>query len=145
MPSHFDTANGSRPNTAVVAWLSLVEEEGGSGFRAALFHTTDGGEPVGFCFTRTFPRRTSEQGDDAGASATAHVLEQLLQAASPPSLILGLQRRIAQRRPRRQCRFTNPPLPTRGRRFRARRQPTGWRPLAEPASTGRLRRPAASR
>ena len=71
MPTRFDNANsdnanGIGPNTAVVAWLSLVEEEGGSGFRAALFLTTDDGEPVGFRFTRTFPRRPGERGDGPG-------------------------------------------------------------------------------
>ena len=99
MPTRFDNANsdnanGSGPNTAVVAWLSLVEEEGGSGFRAALFLTTDDGEPVGFRFTRTFPRWPGERGDGTGASVAAHVLEQLLQAASPPTLILGLQSEV---------------------------------------------------
>ena len=91
MPTHFDNASDSEPITSVVAWLSLADAADGAGYRAALFLTTDDGEPVGFCFTRAFPRRTSERGDGAGASATAHVLEQLLQAASPPSLILGLQ------------------------------------------------------
>ena len=96
MPTRFDNANrdnanGSGLNTAVVAWLSLADAADGGGFRAALFLTTDDGEPVGFCFTRAFPRRPSERGDGTGASVAAHVLEQLLQAAQPPSLILGLQ------------------------------------------------------
>ena len=91
MSTRFDNANGSEPITSVVAWLSLVEEEGGSGFRAALFLTTDDGKPVGFCFTRTFPCRPGERGDGTVASAAACTLKRLLQAAPPPSLILGLQ------------------------------------------------------
>ena len=99
MPTRFDNANrdnanGSGPNTAVVAWLSLVDAADGGGVRAALFLTTDDGEPVGFCFTRAFPRRPGERGDGTGASVAAHVLEQLLQAAPPPSLILGLQSEV---------------------------------------------------
>ena len=93
MPTHFDNVNGSGPDTAVVAWLSLVEEEGG-GLRAALFLTTDDGKPVGFCFTRTFPRRPGERSDGTGASAAADTLERLLHAAPPPTLILGLQSEV---------------------------------------------------
>ncbi len=100
MPTRFDNANrdnanGSGLNTAVVAWLSLVDAADGGGFRAALFLTTGDGKPVGFCFTRTFPRRPGERGDGAGESAAAYTLKRLLHAAPPPSLILGLQSEVA--------------------------------------------------
>ena len=91
MPTRFDNANGSDQGNAVVAWLRVVEDEGGGGLRAGLFYTTASGEPAGFCFTRAFSRRAEEQGDEGGTSMAVQALRRLLRAGSPPSLVLGLQ------------------------------------------------------
>ena len=83
-------ADGGEPVAERVAWLSLVKEEG-DGLRAALLFMTEGGEPAGFRFTRAFPRRADGQADGDGGSVATQALKRLLRAASPPSLVLGLQ------------------------------------------------------
>ena len=73
-----------------MSWVRLVDVDDGAGFRAALFRTTEGGEPVGFCFMRAFPRRAEERGD--GTSVADLALKRLLRVSPPaPSLVLGLQ------------------------------------------------------
>ena len=78
-------------HAATVAWLRLVEEEDGSGLRAALFQTSGDGEPMRFGFTRW--RRSPSGGP--GVAVQAGVLASLEgslfpSVASRPALILGL-------------------------------------------------------
>ena len=70
------------------AWLRVVEEDGGAGVRAALFLTSDGGEPVGFCFTRR-ARNESASGPSAVAPGDfASLAGSLLRAAVPPPVLV---------------------------------------------------------
>ncbi len=94
MPTRFDNANGRKPDTEVVAWLSLAEEEGGRGLRLALLQTSAGGEAIGFCFTRAALNQFDAQGQAAKASAIAYMLRRLLPAVSSPTLIIGLDDEI---------------------------------------------------
>ena len=83
--------SAERIGSPVVAWLRIVEEDGGAGVRAALFLTSGCGEPVGFRFTRGARNESTSgapravvQADVASPSAS------LLQAAGPrPVLVLG--------------------------------------------------------
>ena len=77
-----------RAGSGAAAWLRIVEEERGTGVRAALFLTSGCGEPVGFCFTRSARNES--------ASDCASLAGSLLRAAVPPPvLLLGLASEVA--------------------------------------------------
>ena len=61
MPVPFDDLSTERVQPEAIAWLRFVEEEDGKGIRAALFHTSLQGEPLGFCFTRVSRGEPSER------------------------------------------------------------------------------------
>ncbi len=84
------------PPSGRVAWLRFLEEDGGAGIRAALFLTSGGGEPEGFCFTR-LDRRDWSLGpsETIRQRAVSSLAGSLLRAvAPPPALVLGLAAEI---------------------------------------------------
>ena len=82
---------GSAPSGGA-AWLRFLEEEGGTGVRAALFRTSGGGEPLGFCFTRVGRHdRSLGQSGTVLQRAVPSLAGSLLRSVFPPPvLILGL-------------------------------------------------------
>ena len=74
-----------------MSWLRFVEDANGTGVDAALFQTSEEGEPVDFCFTRAAFREFDGLGSDAKGRAAFHLLKKLLpEVASSPALVLGL-------------------------------------------------------
>ena len=91
MPILFDDLTESKRHGAV-AWLRFVEEEDGRGIRAALFETSEQGEPLAFSFTRMDRRDPSlGQRGNASQSALSSLAKSLFQASTTsPALIFGL-------------------------------------------------------
>ena len=89
------SADGAR--SPATAWLRIVEEDGGTGIRAALFLTTGSGEPVGFCFTRRARNGLASASRNAVLQDdSASLVGSLLRAAVPaPVLVLGLANEAA--------------------------------------------------
>ncbi len=78
------------------AWLRIIDEDGGPGVRAALFLTSGGGEPVGFCFGRV-DRNDSAFGQPGSVerAGVASLVGSLLRSAFPrPVLALGLEEEL---------------------------------------------------
>ena len=78
--------------SGVAAWLRFLEEDSDTGIRAALFRTSGGGEPLGFCFTRI-------DRHDPSLGLSGKVLQRAVPSLAgsllrslfpPPVLILGL-------------------------------------------------------
>ena len=85
-----NTTDSNHTHRDAVAWLRLVDDERGRGIRAALFLTSGGGAPLGFCFSRAYLGRPDGRPHAAAVAAT-RLLERLLPAAAPsPSLLLAL-------------------------------------------------------
>ena len=95
MPILFDDLTESN-HSGVVAWLRFIEEDG-RGIRAALFETSDRGEPLAFHFTRTDTRDLFVRSrGDTGQIALSSLAKSLFQAASEsPALIFGLAEEIS--------------------------------------------------
>ena len=91
MPIPFDDLTEA-DHSGAVAWLRFVEEEDGRGIRAALFETSEQGEPLAFSFTRMDRRDPSvEQRGNASQSALSSLAKSLFQASTTsPALIFGL-------------------------------------------------------
>ena len=90
MPIPFDDLSGQDTHSDSVAWLQFVEEEGGTGIRAALFQTSAQGEPLDFCFTRMELRDSFRQQRTARPSALSSLARSLFRSApSSPTLILA--------------------------------------------------------
>ena len=89
---------GSAPSRRA-AWLRFLEEDGGTGIRAALFLTSGGSEPSGFCFTRLDRRdRSLGQSGTVLERAVSSLAGALLRSVVPPPvLILGLAGEIPDR------------------------------------------------
>ena len=86
-----DEMTGSAPS-GEAAWLRYLEEDDGTGVRAALFLASGGGEPSGFCFTR-LDRRDWSPGPSGTIQqrAVSSLAGSLLRSvAPPPVLILGV-------------------------------------------------------
>ena len=77
---------------STVVWLQFVEEEHGSGIRAALFETSDRGKPLAFCFTRIDLNGLSlAQRENARKAASLSLVRSLCQTDNqPPALVLCL-------------------------------------------------------
>ena len=91
MPVPFDDHRMESNQCGAVAWLRFIEEQGGTGIRAALFQTSGVGEPLDFCFTRVNLRESLGQRGTVGTRTLASLAKSLFQsAASSPTLILGL-------------------------------------------------------
>ena len=82
---------GNAPS-GVAGWLRFLEEDGDNGIRAALFRTSGGGEPLGFCFTRIdrHDRSLGQPGDILLRAVPSLVGSLLRSVFPPPVLILGL-------------------------------------------------------
>ncbi len=88
MPILFDDLSAEEARTGSVAWLRFVEEEGGSGIRAALFQTSGLGEPLDFCFTRI--DRYESRRQRARPNTLSSLAKSLFQTAVPsPTLLLA--------------------------------------------------------
>ena len=48
MPVPFDDLNAESTHSGAIAWLRFLDEENGESVRAALFQTSDQGEPLDF-------------------------------------------------------------------------------------------------
>ena len=95
MPVPFDDPSDRSAAADRVAWLRLVEEEGGKGVLGALFQSSAQGEPAGFCFTRTAVYDSRVEANAAIQSTKSFVATSLLRNAVPtPVLILGLSAEI---------------------------------------------------
>ena len=81
---------GSAPSGGA-AWLRFLEEDGGTGIRAALFLTSGSGEPSGFCFTRLDRRDRSPgpSGTFLQRAVTSLAGSLLRSVVPPPVLVLG--------------------------------------------------------
>ena len=91
MPVPFDDLNAESTHSGAIAWLRFLDEENGESVRAALFQTSDQGEPLDFCFTRMDWHESLGQWGTARPSALSSLAKSLFQAAtSSPILILGL-------------------------------------------------------
>ena len=91
MPIPFDDLEDQNTQPGIVSWLRFVEDANGTGVDAALFQTSEEGEPVDFCFTRAAFREFDGLGSDAKGRAVFHLLRKLLpEVASSPALVLGL-------------------------------------------------------
>ena len=91
MPIPFDDVEDQNTQPGVVAWLRFVEDANGGGVYAALFQTSEEGQPVDFCFTRAVFREFNGLEIDAKGRAVSHLLKKLLpEVASSPALVLGL-------------------------------------------------------
>ena len=91
MPVPFDELGTESSPSDAVAWLRLVEEEGGPGVRAALFQTSVQGEPLDFCFARADHIRIPRQRGTVGPDALSSLVKSLFQSVtSSPTLIFGL-------------------------------------------------------
>ena len=91
MPIPFDDPEDQNTQTCVVSWLRFVEDANGTGVDAALFQTSEEGQPVDFCFTRAALRQFGRHGNDAKGRAVSHLFRKLLPGvASSPMLVLGL-------------------------------------------------------
>ena len=91
MPVPFDDLSAESTHSGAIAWLRFVDEEDGKGIRAALFQTSDQGEPLDFCFSRIDRRESLGQWETDRPSALSSLAKSLFQAAtSSPILILGL-------------------------------------------------------
>ena len=89
MPSSSDDLGGRSSQCGTVAWLRFVEHA--DGIRAAIFQTSDTGDPINFCFTWAAYSQFAGGRVDANDSAVSFLLKRLLpEVSSPPSLILGL-------------------------------------------------------
>ena len=89
MPIPFDYLDNQAPQPGIVAWLRFVEDA--EGIRAAIFQTSETGDPVDFCFTWTDLRQFASHDADAKGNAVSPLLKKLMpEAASPPALTLGL-------------------------------------------------------
>ena len=86
-----DEMTGNAPSGGA-AWLRFLEEEGGTGVRAALFRTSGGGEPLGFCFTRIdrHDRSLGQPGTVLQRAVPSLAGSLLRSVFPPPALILGL-------------------------------------------------------
>ena len=91
MPIPFDDL-AEADNSGAVVWLRFIEEEDGRGIRAALFETSDQGDPLAFCFTRVDRRDPSlRHREDAGQVVLTSLVKSLFQSAPrSPTLIFGL-------------------------------------------------------
>ena len=74
MPIPFDDVEDQNTQPGVVSWLRFVEDANGGGVDAALFQTSEEGEPVDFCFTRAAFREFDGLGSDAKGKAVFHLL-----------------------------------------------------------------------
>ena len=97
MPIPFEDL--SKPDSAgSVAWLRFIDEEEDTGIRAALFETTNRGDPLGFSFSRIDQRDHSvaqANGMMSRQSALLFLAKSLFRSATgSPSLILGLAHEI---------------------------------------------------
>ena len=91
MPIPFDDLEDQSTKPGIVSWLRFVEDANGVGIDAALFQTSEDGEPVDFCFTRAAFREFSGHGSEAKGRAVFHLLKKLLpEVVSSPTLVLGL-------------------------------------------------------
>ena len=91
MPVPFDDLGTESCPSDAVAWLRLVEEEGGTGVRAALFQTSGQGDPLDFCFARADWTGLPTHLGTIGPAALSPLLRSLFQSVtSSPKLILGL-------------------------------------------------------
>ena len=86
----FSLDEGEAP-PRVVSWLRLVEDV--DGVQAALFQTTEDGEPLDFNFTHGSLRQYVEHGEEAKA-ASALIGKLMPSGDSSPALILGLSDEI---------------------------------------------------
>ena len=93
MPIPFDDL-AERDSGGTVAWLRFVDEEEGHGVRAALFETSNLGEPLRFSFARADKNTQAQLNtdkapwrEDAVLSLTRSLLRS---AAGSPALLLGL-------------------------------------------------------
>ena len=93
MPIPFDDL-AERDSGGTVAWLRFVVEEEGHGVRAALFETSNVGEPLRFCFARADKNTQSHLHtdrvhwrEDAVLSLTRSLLRS---AAGSPALLFSL-------------------------------------------------------
>ncbi len=87
IPSH--ALDHQSPQRNVAAWLRFVEDA--DGVRAAIFQTSETGNPVDFCFTWASFRQFDGSSTDARGGAVSLLLKRLLsEAECPPALILGL-------------------------------------------------------
>ena len=91
LPVPFDDLSAESTHSGAIAWLRFLDEEDGEGVRAALFQTSDQGEPLDFCFSRIDRRQSLGQRGTARPGALSSLAKSLFQAAtSSPILILGL-------------------------------------------------------
>ena len=91
MPIPFHDLSAESIGSGAIAWLRFVEESGGEGMRAALFQTSDRGEPLGFCFSRTERRETAGKRETVEPALVSSLAKSLFGAAEPaPVLILAL-------------------------------------------------------
>ena len=89
MAIHFNDLDFQSPQRNVAAWLRFVEDA--DGVRAAIFQTSETGNPVDFCFTWASFRQFDGSSTDARGGAVSLLLKRLLsEAGCPPALILGL-------------------------------------------------------
>ena len=122
MPVPYD--KGSAPAPAGAAgFLRFVDEEGGSGIRAALFIASPQDVPLEFCFTRAdFRDSVLWRQGEARRHAIASLMDSLFRSAMrTPSVVVGLAEEIPPlvlmedlkvRIPL--CRVSNDPAPRRG-------------------------------
>ena len=91
LPIPFDDLTEADHSDAVV-WLRIIEEEDGTGIRAALFETSGQGDPLAFCFARVNQRDPFlRHREDARQVVMTSLVKSLFQAASrSPTLIFGL-------------------------------------------------------
>lgn len=95
MPVPYDKGSAQGPEGAA-GFLRFVDEDGGSGIRAALFIASAQDIPLEFCFTRADFRDSSlwRQGD-ARRHAIASLMDSLFRSARrTPTIIVGLAEEI---------------------------------------------------
>ena len=91
MPIPFDDLGTENSNAGAIAWFRLVEEEGGTGVRAALFQTSGQGDPLDFCFARADHIGIPRQRGTVGPDTLSSLVKSLFQSVtSSPMLIFGL-------------------------------------------------------
>ena len=91
---HFADA-GAAARLDVLAWLRFVTEKDGKGVRAALFQTTPEGEPLDFCFTRTYRDETASQQHAVHRRGVASPARSLFGAAkTATAVVLALDKEM---------------------------------------------------
>ena len=91
MSASFDDLNAEKTESGCIAWLRLVEDNGGKSVRGALFQTSVQGEPRDFCFGCMERREPTRPRGTVGSTVLPSLTRMLLgAAASTPTLIIAL-------------------------------------------------------